>query len=321
MKFITFTHEEKRKIPQQESWPETVHVFDQESIWAINAAIASGRPLLLRGEPGTGKSQLARAAAHALNCAFIYEVINAKSEFTDLLYNFDAVARLGEAQLLGNIKCDCSVEENLKPEKFLTPGTLWWGYNWKTAEEQYKKSNKSLRRPAEDQKQLLENGSVILIDEIDKADSDMPNGLLETLGNGAFTVPYINETVTSQKDNKPLVIITTNEEKELPAAFIRRCLVYNMSIPKNDDELIKWLCERGKIHFNGFLYDDVGIEAAKLLIDDRKTAEKHSLPKPGQAEYLDLLRAVLGLNKDDKSKQLQTLKDISKFVFKKHPEK
>ena len=99
------------------------------------------------------------------------------------------------------------------------------------------------------------NGCVVLIDEIDKADVDLPNGLLETLGNGAFKIPYINENIgLSHEFPSPLVIITTNEERELPAAFLRRCLVLNLYLPQEENKLIEFLIQRGHIHFNDAIH-------------------------------------------------------------------
>ena len=88
-------------LHQVDGWPAQRHQFEQESIWAIQAALATGRPLLVRGEPGTGKSQLARAAAQVMGRPFLYQVITSRTEVTDLLYEMDDVRRLAEAQVMG----------------------------------------------------------------------------------------------------------------------------------------------------------------------------------------------------------------------------
>jgi MoxR-like ATPase len=162
-------------------------------------------------------------------------------------------------------------------------------------------------------------GSVLLIDEIDKADTDLPNGLLETLGNGDFAVPYLGTSVHQSKDcPPPLVMITTNEERELPAAFLRRCLVLPLSLPDNRDELLAFLGQRGEVHFGPQCSEAVRRQAGELLWDDRQAALEQGLPAPGQAEYLDLLRAVCAMAKDQ-PEQRRLLEAISGFVLKKSP--
>jgi MoxR-like ATPase len=304
------------------SWPATRHQFDEKSIWAIKAAVAAQRPLLVRGEPGTGKSQLARAAAHLLKRAFISEVVHARSECHDLQFHFDAVARLGEAQTLGLLDKDRDeLMDLLDPVRFVSPGALWWAFNWSSADKQFQKSNKAARKPERPEKWQPNNGTVLLIDEIDKADADLPNGLLETLGNGAFTVPYFDEAVqVNGQDPVPLVVITTNEERELPNAFIRRCLVLHLSLPEKGQALVQWLCERGRVHFGNQCSEKVRQQAAQQLVKDRTDAKKLSLPAPGQAEYLDILRAVIGIAKNDEKKQLKALEAIGEFALIKHSE-
>ena len=98
VKQISPSTSQARDLPEEGSWPESRHIFDDKSVWAINAALASNRPLLIRGEPGTGKSQLARAAAHVLEWPFYSCVVNARFEPEDLLFRFDAVARLAKAR-------------------------------------------------------------------------------------------------------------------------------------------------------------------------------------------------------------------------------
>jgi len=307
-------------IPAMGSWPETEHVFEEKSIWAVNAALTAQRPLLIRGEPGIGKSQLARAAAHKMGRVFITEVVHARSESQDLLWNFDALSRLGEAQALGAACNAVDVKEALDPLKFLSPGALWWTFNWKTAQTQWQAGLHRGRKPAKPEGWTSSQGSVLLIDEIDKADADLPNGLLETLGNGAFTVPYIHAPVTLEASQPPLVVITTNEERELPSAFVRRCLVLRMKLEKEKEKLVDWLMERGRIHFGKACSDKVRQRAAEMLCEDRQEAIKRNHPAPGQeAEYLDILRALKGMSVDEAT-QLKNLEIISEFALKKYPE-
>ncbi len=308
------------QIPRTGSWPEAYHEFDERSIWAIKAAVAAERPLLVRGEPGTGKSQLARAAAHSMGRVFISDVVHAHSECRDLQYHFDAVARLGEAQALCAAKGECKIDEELDPLKFLSPGPLWWAFDWASAEKQYAKGNRCTRRPEKTNDLKPENGAVLLIDEIDKADADLPNGLLETLGNGAFTVPYRNESVGLRGDKLPLVVITTNEERTLPAAFLRRCMVLQLRLPEEREELIQSLCNRGKVHFAGEIGEKVRTEAANQLVNDRESLKGRGLPAPGQAEYLDMLRALRGICGNNEEKQLDALEKIKDFALSKNPD-
>ena len=309
------------EIPASGSWPKSVHSFEgnnSDSIWAVNAALTSGRPLLIRGEPGVGKSQLARAAAQVLGRIFISEVVYAHSECCDLLWKFDAVARLGEAQILAGCKED-KREEKLNPLRFLSPGSMWWAFNWMSAKAQWEKCLHKSRMPEEPQGWVEENGAVLLIDEIDKADENLPNGLLEVFGNGAFTVPYLKDKkyeVAVKGKTKPLIIITTNEERELPRAFLRRCMVLHMELPSE-----KELIDRGKLHFkNKFSDDDIYKKAIDYLWKDREDAIDNGCPAPGQAEYFDLLRALSEMS-SDKKEQLEILDKIYKFALKKHDRK
>ncbi|MCP4118944.1 MAG: MoxR family ATPase [Desulfobacteraceae bacterium] len=321
---LTIKNNEVRTIPATGSWPETEHVFEEKSIWAVNAALTAQRPLLVRGEPGIGKSQLARAAAHALGRVFISEVVNARSECQDLQWHFDSLARLGEAQALGAYCKETDVKRVLDPLRFLSPGALWWTFNWEMAEGQARNSINGVGKPEKPSSWSPENGGVLLIDEIDKADADLPNGLLETLGNGAFTVPYLDQPVKLGANvPPPLVVITTNEERELPSAFVRRCLVLHMNLPDKEDELVAWLMERGRIHFGDTCTKEVRKQTALMLWEDRQEAIRRNQPTPGQAEYLDILRALKGMgagkecSEDDQLKQLEMIRE---FALKKYPD-
>ena len=319
------------------SLPETVHVFDERSRNAIEAAWLSGRPLLIRGDPGTGKSQLARAAASALGWQFTSEVINAHTEIQDLWYRFDAVSRLGQAQILSAITSQASLKDTfednklpdaLNPEKFLSPGILWWSYDWDTARHYYANSHYQHFHPDSDgDPAQLPKGVVLLIDEIDKADADLPNSLLETLDTGRFRIPWINQTVGGQKDSaesiQPLVIITTNEDRQLPPAFLRRCLVLSLELPDEREALIAYLVRRGEQHFTTadnqpFFSKTVMQEVANELYKDRKQAQELGVTPPGQAEYLDILR-ILSQMTDDKDEQLAKLRQIKHFALRKYP--
>lgn len=320
-------------IPAHEfgAWPESRHLFDEDSIWAIRAAIAAGRPLLLRGEPGIGKSQLARAAATYLNVPFLAKVIDERTECDDLLCYYDAVARVAAAQVCGLSEEKGAWRELMKEVNFLRPGVLWWAINWETALnrpensqcpclEPEKPKDKDGNQWTPDSERIC--GPVVLIDEIDKADPSVPNGLLACLGNEGFRTNYMPEAVAPQKDGnglnrKPLVIITTNEERELPPAFLRRCFVHTMLFPKDPGKFLK---DRARVFWNEeTLHDDVLDEIVNLLVADRQKAEHESHPnKPGAAEFLDLARALATRCPKNKDAQLKCLEKIARFALNKN---
>jgi MoxR-like ATPase len=312
-------------LPEADGWPESRHQFDEQSIWAIRAALVTGRPLLVRGEPGTGKSQLARAAAMTMGRPLLYEVINSHIEVTDLLFQFDAVARLAEAQILGasgkNVE---EIRKTISPDKFVRPGKIWWAVNWPSALIQAQVSGSFVPAAKEDN---WKKGCVLLVDEIDKADSELPNALLECFANQSFQVPYFKDPVGRCVDQPaPLVVVTTNEERELPAPFLRRCLVLHLNLYDDDKKLKEFLVGRGKVHFepqykNSGSYEIVLDKAADLLISDRKNADKGGLHRPGQAEYLDLCRAVFEIANQDKSVSPEKiLSQVAGFALKKNQE-
>ena len=311
------------KLREGDGIPEQVHVFGEREIQAVNTALAAGRPLLLRGEPGVGKSQLAFAAAKSLERAFVAKTVDANTEAHHLLWHFDAVARLAEAQVQGALLAGCnecqeaakrSLEQNLALHKFVHPQVLWWALNWKSAGKQAEVAK--IDKPKQCTGYRPSKGVVALIDEIDKADSHVPNGLLEALGAGSFKPFGLPERVFA--DNRsPLIIITTNEERRLPDAFIRRCLVLNMQLPKDRKGLEAHLLERARAHFPR-VNEKLIQRAAQMLIDDREIARKENhYPLPGQAEYLDLLRAVRRLAPNNAKAQAELLEELGDFALKK----
>ncbi len=298
--------------------PRAVHVFDDRSINAIKAAMAAKRPLLVRGEPGIGKSQLARAAAKALGRAYLPAVVDVRTESRDLLWHFDAVKRLADAQLSGALHDDlAAARDSLAVENYLHPRTLWWAFDWENAKTQA--AEVACPQPPQADGGDPAKGCLVLIDEIDKGESDVPNGLLEALGAGSFTPEGRAKPVTAV-GVAPLVVITTNEERALPDAFVRRCLVLHLTLPTDNNELIEGLKTRGRAHFED-ADSSVLIRAAEILADDRRAAlEASRTPLPGQAEYLDLVRAVLALKPGDPAAQEQALEEVARYAVKKHPE-
>jgi MoxR-like ATPase len=310
-------------LPVFAGYEATVHRFDRRSIDAINTSLACGRPLLLRGEPGVGKSQLARAAAFALKRAFVAHVVDAHTESRDLFWRFDAVARLAKAQVQGalaqlNPQSAQDCEKELAEIRFVEPGPLWWAYDWPSALKQAREQHRHVPTLAPDCDAA--NGVVVLIDEVDKADASVPNGLLEALGAGSFACPYLGYSIERTAAKAPLIVLTTNEERALPDAFLRRCMVLTIEMPRESDELVMWLMERGRVHFTPKQCDDKVLKmAAEQLSSDRQVAQRRNLHAPGQAEYLDLIRALVRLADGDVGKQEELLKRIGQFALQKHP--
>ncbi len=197
----------RRTTHVRDGRPHIPYQYSDEIVLAVNAARATHRPLLLRGAPGSGKSTLARDIAIALDAAFEEHVITSHSRATDLLWTFDAVRRLGDAQIRAS---DHAQAHPLNDASYVTPGVLWKAFATSVG------------------------SSVVLIDEIDKADPDVPNDLLVPLGESRFTITDGPARPPILRQRDVLVVITTNGERELPAAFLRRCVAITLDDPSTD---------------------------------------------------------------------------------------
>ena len=299
-------------LPKTAECSESWHQWSQREIDALELALAAKRPLLVRGEPGTGKTQLARAAAQHLAWRFESTTIHSRYEAQDLQYRFDAIKRLADAQspqttagTLGEREAD-----------YWEPGPLWRVFEWHSA-CLYGSGRAEADKP-------VPAGQVLLIDEIDKAESDLPNALLEVLGQRSFRIPALGRVVGGDLQRQPLVIFTTNEERELPAAFLRRCVVLTLGVAA--DQYLDWLKQRGRAHFGqikgvrsrALMAAEVQAEAARQLCEDRRAALDAGLPPPGVAEYLDLLYALHELAPGDTPGQLTWLARLNTYVYRKH---
>ena len=253
--------------------------------------------------------------------------MDARSTERTLLYDFDAVMRLTEAQLCSIVKTIDENQENprdrLEIKRFVQPGPLWWAFNSDMAEKHSTENRLRLdTSPLSEHENAgrAKNGWVVLIDEIDKAESDVPNGLLEALGSGGFQPMGCPERV-EMSDPPPLIVITTNEERILPDAFVRRCVVLHIVLPdvvKQKDKFTNLLIERGKAHFGNQTNEAVLKAAAAILARDRAAAIARKLqPRPGQAEYLDLLRAVIHHEPNNKKRQLALLESVANYIVRK----
>jgi MoxR-like ATPase len=271
------------------------HLWSQPEIDALILAWAARRPLLVRGEAGSGKSQIARAAAKVLASEPpLVEVVHPRLEALDLLYQVDFVERLADAHVN---KLDGT------NEKYVKRGRLW---------EAFAQARDGSATP------------VLLIDEIDKADAEVPNALLEVLGNRSFTVPPLkHRVIQAEAGRMPLVVITTNEERELPPAFMRRCVVLNLNPPEDRDRFVAWLIARGGVHRHLDLTDAARRHAAEQVFADRTAAVSAGYLPVGLAEYIDLLTALDELTravvKDERSTvQLEWLQRLSVYALVKN---
>lgn len=217
---------------------------------AVNAAIALEKPLLIKGEPGTGKTELARQISKSMDLEILEWNIKSTTKAQQGLYEYDAVTRLRDSQL-GDKKI-----ENIS--NYIKKGKIWNAFESK-------------------------HRAVLLIDEIDKADIEFPNDLLQELDRMEFYVYETNETIKANK--RPIVIITSNNEKELPEAFLRRCFFHYIQFP--DIDTLKKIVN---VHFP---------DIKKTLLDSAlnrffEIREEPGLKKkPSTSEALDWIKLLL----------------------------
>jgi MoxR-like ATPase len=192
------------------------------------------------------------------------------------------------------------------------PGVLWLAANWTHAVAHvqcHEIQNAQVHKTPDGWKP--DQGCVVLIDEIDKATADVPNNLLDVLDTGCITLPT-GERVERQ-GTQPLIVITSNGDRDLPAPFLRRCYVLHLDFPTSDAE--DWLMQRASAHFdNKELTDGVFRAAAQQILKDRADAGNTHY-KPGVSEYLDLLYAVKDLA-NTQDEQISKLTELRQFVLK-----
>ena len=217
---------------------------------AVNAAIVLERPLLVKGEPGTGKTVLAEEVAKAIGAPLLTWHIKSTTKAQQGLYEYDAVSRLRDSQLGDARVSDIS--------NYIKRGKLWEAFT-------------HAKRP------------VLLIDEIDKADIEFPNDLLLELDRMEFFVYETGETIKAKE--RPIVMITSNNEKELPDAFLRRCFFHYIRFP--EEETMQAIVD---VHFPGIKQKLVA-EALRIFYDMRKVPGLKK--KPSTSELLDWLKLLL----------------------------
>ena len=235
---------------------------------AVNAAITLERPIIVKGEPGTGKTMLAHEVSEAIGCEIITWHIKSTTKAQQGLYEYDAVTRLRDSQL---------GDEKVKDIKnYISKGKLWNAFE-------------SEKRP------------VLLIDEIDKADIEFPNDLLLELDKMEFFVYETGETIKAV--NRPIVIITSNNEKELPDAFLRRCFFHYIKFPEAEtmEEIVN-------VHFPNIKKDLIS-EAFKIFYDIRDVPGIKK--KPSTSELIDWLKLLMT---DDVDAKTLKEKDPKKLI-------
>ncbi len=226
------------------------YIADRDLTIAVNAAITLQKPLLVKGEPGTGKTELARQVAGALGMDLLEWHVKSTTKAQQGLYEYDAVSRLRDSQL---------GEERVHDVKnYIRPGKLWEAF---TAEKRV----------------------VLLIDEIDKADIEFPNDLLQELDRMAFHVYETGETIEAVQ--RPVVIITSNNEKELPDAFLRRCFFHYISFPEAET-----LARIVEVHYPG-IKQNLLREALTQFYEIREVPGLKK--KPSTSEVLDWIRLLV----------------------------
>ncbi|MFE5816193.1 AAA family ATPase [Streptomyces sp. NPDC056479] len=260
---------------------------------AIDVALATDRPLLLSGDPGSGKSSLAPFYARDNGMRYYEHVVTSRTQATDLLWTFDSVRRLADAQAHRGM---------LNDGDYIEPGVLWWSLAPESAHTRGGLLKPRHRHDPLDRfyRQHLTKGAVVLIDEIDKADPDVPNSLLVPLGSQEFTVAETGIPVRREPGaGTPLIVITTNGERELPQAFLRRCVTFTLPGPTRES-----LMRIAELHLReeGVALDPPTLDLAGALADElvklRADEEVRRERRPSTAEYLDALRAcrTLGLS-------------------------
>ena len=226
------------------------YVATEDLTVAVNAAVTLERPLLVKGEPGTGKTELARQVARALGLEMLEWNVKSTTKAQQGLYEYDAVSRLRDSQL--------GDERVRDVRNYIRKGKLWQAFE-------------------------AERKVVLLIDEIDKADIEFPNDLLQELDRMEFHVYETGETV--QARHRPVVIITSNNEKELPDAFLRRCFFHYIRFP--DAETMRRIVE---LHHPGIKERLLTAALTKFYeIRDQAGLRK----KPSTSEVLDWLKLIL----------------------------
>ncbi|GAA5119737.1 MoxR family ATPase [Luteolibacter yonseiensis] len=270
---------------------------------AIRVALIVGRPLLLYGPSGCGKSSMVFNLARIMGRRYYEFVVHSRTEAKELLYRFDAIRRLGEAHLGGASLSDEAEPLWRSPYPFIEPGSLWWALDPLSAGRRGLPAGENDKlvqardpgwSPVSDGKDFVP--AIVLIDEIDKADIDFPNNLLVPLGSRQFSIEESGENVrfsSLSAGDEPFVIITSNQERELPEAFVRRCVVCEISPPSDED-----LMELAQATFRQS--DEQVVSEWRLILDILRRTRGAAVVSP--AEFIDSIKAVAALGTGDQSR-------------------
>lgn len=273
------------------------YVYSPPIVLAVNVARATGRPLLVEGKPGTGKTTLAENIAAVLGWKFHAQVVTSRTRAHDLMWRYDALRRLADAQA-----------KTLRPtEAYIEPQALWWAFDAAGATRRgAAQLPVGVSAATDPQAQVKSDCAVVLIDEIDKAEPDVPNDLLQALDVARFTVDDLDPPRTVQGTRgKVLMLITTNGERELPAAFVRRCVVLSLQQPSAEG-LVTIANQRF-----GAGGQALHREIAARLMALRRQAEENRHREPSTAEYLDAVAACRDLGISTASAEWQLLEQAA----------
>lgn len=303
-----------------------VYVPSPDIELAVDVALATGRPLLLRGEPGSGKSSLAPWVARQKNWRYYEHVVTSHTRAKDLLWTFDSVRRLADAQALRTTQGRRTVR--FETSSYVVPGPLWWAFAPRSAAQAAFRTGGPARRggasrallPQQLNQDRLDHSAVVLIDEIDKADPDVPNGLLVPLASNEFFVTDTGTHVTVEPADasapsgpRHLIVITTNDERMLPQAFLRRCVIAELKYPESVEELVRIAECHLEARLDAVDQKDLDLAAAvaKELQDLRAHLKHKGIRPPSTAEYLDALWACRALDITPGDRRWDTLKGLS----------
>lgn len=282
------------------------YVLNNNIAIAVDVALATERPLLIAGPPGSGKSRLADAMAALLGWNYLSHTLTSRTRLEELTGELDHLQRLHDANVARS-NAGVNTEGNnagknnngLKPDwAYRKPGVFWWAYDAKTAKNRggepskAKKMGVTLKYPDSGIERKVGHHTVLLLDEIDKAEPDLPNDLLEPLDRKCFSIP--NGGFIEARDGlKVLTIITTNRERQLPPAFLRRCVTLNIQEDKDKQKRIQKRILIGQKH-----YPQASSELLEILADriDELAMHGAQTKKPGASEFLDAVHACLQLD-------------------------
>jgi MoxR-like ATPase len=271
-----------------------LYVYSEKVKLAVRVALCTGRPLLVRGESGWGKSSLAGAIAKYKKWRYLEKVISSRTQARDLMSELDLVRRLSDAQGSRGVDPDW--------RRYIRPGVLWKAFDPVGAalqEGYFKRSVTDGRDIAAGDDAETGVPAVVLLDEMDKADPDVPNNLLVALGSLQFDVDEIGPPpVKAHPEALPLIVVTTNDERDLPGAFLRRCVEIELPALDGSDEegneRRELLVKIGAEHLKDKLDLNFVKKIADIIINQPKSAraDDNKLIVPSPAEFIDTLRAV-----------------------------